>query len=278
MPAPNAISSDKLARLIGTARAPLLLDVRSDADYQADPRMIPGSVRADDQALDQLLARLSAAAHSAPSSVVTICQGGHRRSQGAAAWLRAEGIGCEYLENGIDAWRAVNLPLIRPDKLPPRDVQGRTVWVTRARPKIDRIACPWLIRRFLDPRAVILFVAPTEVLGVAERLDATPFDVEGVFWSHRGELCSFDTMLVEFGLTIPALDHLARIVRGADTARLDLEPEAAGLLAISLGLSRIYANDHEQLDAGMLVYDALYRWARDASDETHNWPTNKPRA
>ena len=105
-----------------------------------------------------------------------------------------------------------------------------------------------------------------------------PYDIEGVFWSHRDELCTFDTMLAEFGLEIPALDRLARIVRGADTARLDLEPEAAGLLAISLGLSRIRADDHEQLDAGMLVYDALYRWARDASDETHNWPTNKPRA
>ena len=278
MPAPNAIASDKLARLIGTARAPLLLDVRSDADYQADPRMIPGAVRADDQALGDVAARLSAPAHPMPPSVVAICQGGHRRSQGAAAWLRAEGIGCEYLESGIEGWRAAGLPLIRQDRLPPRDAQGRTVWVTRARPKIDRIACPWLIRRFLDPRAVILFVSPSEVLGVAERLGATPFDVEGVFWSHRDELCSFDTMLAEFGLEIPALDRLARFVRGADTARLDLEPEAAGLLAISLGLSRIHADDHEQLDAGMLVYDALYRWARDASDETHNWPTNKPRA
>ena len=272
MPAPNAISSDKLARLIGTPRAPLLLDVRSDADYQAYPRMIPGAIRADDQSLSGLVAQLGA-----PSNVVAICQAGHRRSQGAAAWLRAEGVACEYLENGIEAWRAAGLPLIRPDNLPPRDAQGRTVWVTRARPKIDRIACPWLIRRFLDPRAVILFVSPPEVLGVAERLGATPFDVEGVFWSHRGELCSFDTMLAEFGLAIPALERLARIVRGADTARLDLEPEAAGLLAISLGLSRIHADDHEQLDAGMQVYDALYRWARDASDETHNWPTNQPR-
>ena len=272
MTAPNAISSDKLARLIGTPRAPLLLDVRSDADYEADPRLIPGSVRADDQALPGLVARLSA---STPT--VTICQAGHRRSQGAAAWLRAEGIGCEYLESGIEGWRAAGLPLIRQDRLPPRDAQGRTVWVTRARPKIDRIACPWLIRRFLDPRAVILFVSPAEVLGVAERYGAAPFDIEGVFWSHRGALCSFDIMLAEFGLSIPALDRLARIVRGADTAQLDLEPEAAGLLAVSLGLSRMYADDLEQLDAGMLVYDAFYRWARDASDETHNWPTNKPR-
>ncbi len=276
MPAPNAISNDKLFRLIGTPRAPLLLDVRSAEDYEADPRLIPGAIRADDQALAAFAAPTGAG--SAVGSVVAVCEAGHRRCQGAAAWLRAEGVACEYLEDGYEAWRAAGLPMISPDKLPARDAQGRTVWVTRARPKIDRIACPWLIRRFVDPRAVILFVAPSEVLGVAERYGAAPFDIKGVFFSHRDELCSFDVMLAEFGLSVPALDRLARIVRGADTARLELEPEAAGLLAISLGLSRMYADDLEQLDAGMLVYDALYRWARDASDETHNWPTNKPRA
>lgn len=209
--------------------------------------------------------------------VVAVCRAGHRRSQGAAAWLRAEGIAAEYLEGGFDAWLSAGLPLIDPARLPARDNQGRTVWVTRSRPKIDRIACPWLIRRFVDPRAVILFVAPSEVVGVAERYGAAPFDIEGVFWSHRGELCSFDVMLAEFGLNLPALARLATIVRAADTARLDLAPEAAGLLAASLGLSRMYADDLEQLEAGMLLYDAFFRWARDATDETHNWPTNKPR-
>ena len=120
-------------------------------------------------------------------------------------------------------------------------------------------------------------MAPAEVVGVAERYDASPFDIENVFWSHRRELCTFDVMLAEFGLNIPALDRLADIVRGADTARLDLAPEAAGLLAASLGLSRMYSDDLEQLEAGMPLYDAFYRWARDATDETHNWPTNKPR-
>jgi hypothetical protein len=144
--------------------------------------------------------------------------------------------------------------------------------VTRSRPKIDRIACPWLIRRFVDPRAIFLFVAPAEVVGTGSLLGATPYDIEGVFWSHRGPQCTFDTMLVEFGLSTPALDRLAAIVRGADTARLDLAPEAPGLLAASLGLSRMYADDHEQLEAGMGLYDAFYRWARDATDETHNWP------
>jgi hypothetical protein len=147
--------------------------------------------------------------------------------------------------------------------------------VTRSRPKIDRIACPWLIRRFIDPRAVFLYVASSEVSAVAERWGAMPYDVEGVFWSHRGELCTFDILLQECGLSLPALDRLATIVRGADTDRPDLAPEAAGLLAASLGLSRMYASDLEQLEAGMGLYDAFYRWARDATGETHNWPSAK---
>jgi len=272
MSAPNAISFDKLSRLIGTPRVPLLLDVRSEDDWAADPRLLPGSIRVEDQALAEIVTQIAGQAS------IAVCQAGHRRSQGAAAWLRAEGCPSEYLEGGFDAWRAAGLSLIDPAKLPPRDRQGRTVWVTRSRPKIDRIACPWLIRRFLDPRSLILFVAPAEVVGVAEHHDASPFDIEDVFWSHRGELCTFDVMLAEFGLSIPALDRLATIIRGADTARLDLAPEAAGLLAASLGLSRMYGDDLEQLNAGMLLYDAFYRWARDASDESHNWPTNKPKA
>src|SRR5215208_6450956 len=158
--------------------------------------------------------------------------------------------------------------------------RGRTVWVTRSRPKVDRIACPWLIRRFVDPNAVFLFVLPAEVMGVAERFAATPFDIEGegVFWSHRGERCTFDVMVEEFGLATEALSRLAAIVRGADTARMDLAPEAAGLLAASLGLSRMYADDIEQLAAGMTLYDAFYRWCRDATDETHNWPAKPAKA
>ena len=149
-------------------------------------------------------------------------------------------------------------------------------WVTRERPKIDRIACPWLIRRFIDPAAVFLFVAPSEAEAVGERFGATPFDVEGVFWSHRGDRCSFDTMIEEFDIATEPLRRLATIVRGADTARLDLAPEAPGLLAASLGLSRMYADDLAQLEAGVALYDAFYRWCRDATDETHNWPSNRP--
>lgn len=144
-------------------------------------------------------------------------------------------------------------------------------WITRARPKIDRIACPWLIRRFIDPDAEILFVAPDEVIAEAGRLGAIPFDVEGVELSHDGPLCSFDAFLRRYALTDPALREIALIVRGADTERLDLAPQAAGLLAISLGLSRNYADDHEQLAQGMILYDALYAWATHARTERHTW-------
>ena len=130
---------------------------------------------------------------------------------------------------------------------------------------------------FVDPAAVFLFVAPSEVPAVADRFGATPFDVEGVFWSHRGELCTFDVMLEEFGLNAGPLAALAPIVRGADTARRDLAPQAAGLLAASLGLSRMHRDDLEQLQAAMGLYDAFYRWARDATAETHNWPSPQPK-
>ena len=131
---------------------------------------------------------------------------------------------------------------------------------------------PWLIRRFIDPFAVFHFVPAQWVKDVAEELDAIPFDIEDVHYSHRGETCTFDTLIAEFAIADPALAHLARIVRGADTARLDLEPQSAGLLAISLGLSAIEADDIRQLEAGMPIYDALYGWCRHATGERHNWP------
>ena len=265
----TSISSDKLSRLIGTAHAPALIDVRIDEDFAADPRLIPGAMRRSHRHVQDWAASL------AGQSVVVICQKGEKLSEGAAAWLRHHGIAAETLEGGHLGWKEAGLQTVPADKVPKRDARGRTVWVTRARPKIDRIACPWLIRRFIDPAAVFLFVASSEVVPVAERFDATPFDIENVFWSHRGELCTFDVMVQEFGLSTPALQRLAVMVRAADTARLDLSPEAPGLLAASLGLSRMFDDDLEQLNAGMLLYDAFYRWCRDAIKETHNWPTNK---
>jgi len=267
----NSITVDKLARLIGTPKCPAIIDVRSEEDFAADPRLIPGSLRRRHAAVPDW-----ANEFKGRSAVVT-CQRGLKLSQGAAAWLRHNGVPADSLDGGLEAWIAAGLPLVPQAKLPPRDTAGRTVWVTRERPKIDRIACPWLIRRFVDPAAVFLFVAPAEVIAVGERFTATPFDIEGVFWSHRGERCTFDVMVEEFALSTEPLLRLATIVRGADTARPDLAPQAPGLLAVSLGLSRLYADDLEQLDAGMVLYDALYRWCRDATEETHNWPTNKAR-
>jgi rhodanese-related sulfurtransferase len=267
----NTITPDKLIRLVGTPRCPAIVDVRTDEDFSADPRLMPVSVRRGHCEPWRWAGELGA------RPAIVVCEKGKKLSQGVAAWLRNAGIAAENLEGGFRAWADAGLPLIPAERLPTPDSAGRTVWVTRERPKIDRIACPWLIRRFVDPNAVFLFVAPAEVLAVAERFAATPFDVEGVFWSHRGETCSFDTMVEELGLSIEPLRRLAKIVRGADTARLDLAPEAAGLLAASLGLSRMYSDDLAQLEAGLGLYDAFYRWCRDATEETHNWPTARPR-
>jgi rhodanese-related sulfurtransferase len=269
MPAPTTITPAQLQRLIGLPDSPLILDVRVPDDIAEDPRMLPGSIRRDWQGCAAWTPQL------AGRQVVVLCQRGLKLSQGVAAWLRHAGAEAESLEGGFEAWRDSGAPLLRTERLPPRDAEGRSLWVTRTRPKVDRIACPWLIRRFVDPSAVFLFVAPTEVLAVADRFGATPFDVEECFWTHRGPLCTFDVMLEEFGLASGALERLAVIVRGADTARPDLAPQAAGLLALSLGLSRMYRDDLEQLEAGMLLYDALYRWCRDAVAETHTWPATR---
>lgn len=266
----TSITIEKLSRLIGTVNTPVLIDVRTDADFAADPRTIPGALRRPYDTASNWAKTFTG------RSVIVICRKGQKFSEGAAAWLRHSGASAETLDGGFEAWKAAKLPMVPASKLPSPDAQGRTVWVTRSRPKIDRIACPWLIRRFVDPNAVFLFVSPAEVETVGEHYRAAPFDIENVFWSHRGELCTFDVMVEEFGLSTPPLDRLAIMVRAADTGRMDISPEAPGLLAASLGLSRMYDDDLEQLEAGMLVYDAFYRWCRDATGETHNWPTAKP--
>ncbi len=269
MPSPTTLSLQKFTRLVGTPKCPAVIDVRTDEDFAADPRLIPGSAR-------RPFATVAAWAQALLGGpAVVVCQKGQKLSEGVAAWLRHAGGEADVLEGGFLAWAEAGLPLVPVDRLPPRDAEGRTVWVTRARPKVDRIACPWLIRRFVDPSAVFLFVAPSEVSAVAERFGAASFDIEGVFWSHRGETCTFDTMIEEFKLATEPLLRLATIVRGADTARPDLAPQAAGLLAVSLGLSRLHSDDLRQLEAGMGLYDALYLWCRDAVDEAHNWPTAK---
>lgn len=269
MTSPTEISVSQLSRLIGLPDAPVLIDICIDEDFAADPRFIPTAFRHPFRDIGALAPRL------AGKRVVVICQKGLKLSQGAAAVLRTHGLEAEFLEGGNWGWRDAGLPLVPADKMPPPDQQGRSVWVTRQRPKIDRIACPWLIRRFIDPDAQFLYVTSSEVLNVAEKFGATPFDVEDVFWSHRGEHCTFDTMIEEFALETEPLKRLAKIIRGADTNRHDLAPEAAGLMAASLGQSRMYRDDLAQLEAGMGLYDAFYRWCRDAVDEGHDWPATR---
>jgi rhodanese-related sulfurtransferase len=259
MPQPNQITQSQLMRLIGTPEAPRILDVRLAEDVARDPRVIPTSLLTP---------------HDAPlptgQRTVVVCARGRKLSEGVAALLRTMGTQAEVLEGGAVAWAEAGLPMVPLSALPKTNL-----WVTRHRPKIDRIACPWLIRRFIDPAAQFLYVAPSEVQAVAERFNATPFDIEGILYSHRGDQCTFDTMIDLWGLQTEALQRLALVVRAADTDRHDLSPQAAGLLAISVGLSRQYRDDLEQLEVGMTLYDALYRWARDGHDETHDWPAGR---
>ena len=266
MAAPNEITVPQLLRRIGLPDAPVIVDISIDPDFADDPFLIPGAFRHPHTDIAGLQQRL------AGHACVIVCQKGIKLSQGLAARLRCDGQDAEYLHGGNHAWRDhTGAPRVPAAVIPP-SVDGATLWVTRHRPKIDRIACPWLIRRFVDADARVLFVSPTEVTGVAERYGATPFDVEGVFWSHRADRCTFDTMLEEFGLQTDALQRLATVIRAADTNTHDLAPQAAGLLALSVGLSRQYRSDVAQLDAGMAIYDALYRWARDGTGEGHVWP------
>jgi hypothetical protein len=183
-----------------------------------------------------------------------------------ATALRAAGVDAVFLQDGIAGWIAKGLPTHRTIGATP----GK--WVTRERPKIDRIACPWLIRRFIDPQAEFIYVPTKDVLEVAKATGGTPYDIEGVEFAHEGERCSFDTIVRIYGIKDPALDHLAEIVRGADTSRHDLTPQCGGLFAISLGLSANFPDDHEMLGHGMVMYDALYTWCRSLQAETHNWP------
>jgi len=145
-------------------------------------------------------------------------------------------------------------------------------WITRERPKIDRIACPWLIGRFIDKEAEFVYVPAEEAFSRAEQTGAIPYDIPGAELSHVGELCSFDAFLQKYRLTDPALQALAVIVRGADTSQLDLTPQSAGLYAISLGLSHCYMDDQEMLKHALVMYDALYAWCQHCQGETHNWP------
>ena len=265
MAAPNEMTCKHLLRLMGTPQAPVIVDVCIDADFVEDPSVIPDALRWSHSEIDGLVALL------AGRPCVVVRQKGLKLSQGLMSRLRGRVRDAQYLSGGIYGWRDSD-GMIR---IPATALPDPGLYVTRHRPKIDRIACPWLIRRFVDPAARFLFVAPAEVTGVAEKFNAIPFDVEDVHFSHDGPNCTFDKMLVEFALTSPALARLATVVRAADTNCHDQSPQAAGLLAFSVGLSRLYKDDLQQLEAGMALYDAFYRWARDGVDEGHDWPADR---
>jgi rhodanese-related sulfurtransferase len=261
------VSSQKLWSSIGTGNAPLILDVRRRAVYDQADGLVPTATWHEPESYRDWLPH-------AGRHIVLVCRHGHNLSQMIAAELRQNGVHAQVLEGGYQAWGEAGLPLVSKVAVARFAPQRPSLWVTRRRPKIDRVACPWLIRRFIDADARILYVEPSEVTNVAKDTGAVPFDIEGVEISHEGPRCSFDTMLKLFGLEGNThLDRIALIVRGADTARYDLAPEAAGLHAVSLGLSALAGDDdHGMIERGFMVYDALFAWARYAAEERHNWP------
>jgi rhodanese-related sulfurtransferase len=245
------ISTTDLYRRLGTATTPLVVDVRRGPAFEADEWVIAGALRRPPEEIERW-----GRAIPPGSAIVVYCAHGHEISQNAAAILREIGVTARYLEGGIAAWVETGLPLRR------KFARTAANWVTRERPKIDRIACPWLIARFIDREPEFLYVPNGEVMRVAEATGAVPYDVPGVEMTHDGEFCSFDAFLKKYRLDDPALLHLAAIVRGADTSHLELTPQSAGLLALSMGLSKNFADDHEMLAQGMVMYDALYAWCR----------------
>lgn len=255
---------------MATPCAPQIVDVRRRDIYETVAGLIPGSVWREPTAYLDWIGTLD---RTRP--VVVTCKLGKELSQVTVSELQAQGYDATHLDGGQGAWTDAGFPLIdraTADRLMP---QRPSLWVTRRHPKIDRIACPWLIRRLIDPEARFVFVDPPYVADAATNFGAIPFDIDGVEISHVGEECSFDTLLRMFGLARePSLARIARIVRGADTARHDLAPESGGLHAISLGLSALAGDDdHGLLRQGFAMYDGLFAWARFAADEKHNWPS-----
>ncbi len=279
-----------LAACIGTPGAPLILDVRRPPRFAESTHMLAAARYCTPEQIAAL------AATAPPREAVVYCVYGHAVSQEVAALLRQAGWNARFLaggfeggEPGADApedmarWRAARPLALRKRADLGVDGTAPSRWITRARPKIDRIACPWLVRRFIDPRAEFLYVDAGQVLTEVQRLGAVAYDIPGAPITHDGALCSFDALLAAFDLQAdPALAALARIVRAADTDQLQLAPQAAGLLAVSLGLSQLHAiDDLGMLAAAMPVYDALYAWCRQevqGQQEGHRWTPEGVRA
>ena len=250
------VTAAELRQSLAQPSPPLLIDVRRNERFRESAYVIQGALHRDPATVESWKRTLPAAA-----SVVVYCVHGHEVSQGVA-----KALGARYLEGGIEGWKEGG------GALSAKPAGAATRWVTRERPKIDRIACPWLVRRFVDPEAEFLYVPAAEVKRVSLEKTAIAYDIPDVEFSHEGERCSFDAFLKHYRLAgDPALCKLAVIVRGADTNRLDLAPQAAGLAAISLGLSRNFLDDHQMLEHGMVMYDALYAWCKEGKDEVHTW-------
>ena len=271
---PSSLASESsctvaaLAMQLATHAAPLVVDVRKKEAFVAAVDTLPGALRRDPLQVDFWAATLPVAAE-----VLVYCVHGHEVSQNTVKALRQRGIHATFLQGGIEAWRDGGNPVMA------KPVGSTTRWVTRERPTIDRIACPWLVRRVVDAQAEFLYVPTSQVRATSNAQHAIAYDVNAdvadTLFTHQGDQCSFDAFIRLYHLAADtALARLAAIVRGADTNRLDLAPQAAGLLAVSLGMSRTIPNDLAMLDAMMPVYDALYAWCRDAVagvDEPHNW-------
>jgi rhodanese-related sulfurtransferase len=254
----TSIDSRALFSRLGTASAPVVVDVRRPLAFSTGDRLIVSAFHQLPDQVDQWAKGLPR-----QRSIVVHCVHGHEVSQAVAASLRAMDFDAVYLEGGIVGWIDLDLPTRKNIGPSP----GK--WVTREHPKVDRIACPWLVQRFIDPRAEFIYVPANQVLAVAKAQDATPYDIDGVEFTHEGERCSFDAILKIYDIHEPALDRLAAIVRGADTPRRDLTPQSEGLLAISRGLSANFPDDHEMLRHGMVIYDAFFAWCRQQHREAH---------
>lgn len=267
-PSSFSVSPSLLARLLDGPSPPLLVDVRKQPAFTSAGCMLPGALRRD-----PLQVALWGLDLPPAKSVVVYCIHGHEVGVDAMQALRQHGRDACFLAGGIEAWRELGLPVQS------KPVDGPTRWVTRARPRVDRIACPWLIRRFVDAHAQFLYVPTDQLADVARREQATAYDViasvASTPFTHDGERCSFDAFIQRYRLTDdPALARLALIVRGADTDRLDLTPQSGGLVALSLGMARVELDDHRMLEAMLPLYDALYAWCQDAvhgQDEKHTW-------
>jgi rhodanese-related sulfurtransferase len=263
-----SINPEDLYGLFLRGSHPMVIDVRRRPVFDEASRLLPSARWRPHMETQSWASALTC-------ELVVYCTHGHNVSQLAAGLLRSQGVKARFLLGGIEAWARLGFPLVGKSAYAPADATTPSAWVTRWRPKIDRIACPWFISRFIDPSARFLFVEPDQVLAVAEELEATAFDIEGAPISHEGARCSFDALLDHFAIADASLRLMADIIRGADTADLALTPQSAGLLALSLGISAQCADDHQAVRRGFALYDSLYAWANLARDETHNWPSAK---